>query len=244
MLKEQIAAYRKQKGMSQEELAEKLQVSRQAVSKWEAGQSVPDLERLVEMADLFQITLDQLVRGESEEEPAQQPPNSKNRPYVISRGYEYRSETTLWGLPLLHVNWGTGKVSKGIIALGDQAVGILSFGGAATGVIAAGGMSVGVISLGGISVGGLALGGIALGGLAFGGLAVGVYALGGVAIALQIAAGGTAVGDTAIGNRALGQYVLNLQKVEDPARAIQEFLHQYHPGLWQGLVKVFSLLLP
>lgn len=54
---------RKQKGMSQEELANRLNVSRQTVSKWEVGDSTPDMEKLVAISDLFEVSLDQLVMG-------------------------------------------------------------------------------------------------------------------------------------------------------------------------------------
>lgn len=54
---------RKQKGISQEELAEKLNVTRQTLSKWELGTSTPDMERLVAIADYFEISLDELVLG-------------------------------------------------------------------------------------------------------------------------------------------------------------------------------------
>ena len=52
---------RKQKGLSQEELANRLNVSRQTVSKWEVGESSPDLEKLVAISELFDISLDELV---------------------------------------------------------------------------------------------------------------------------------------------------------------------------------------
>jgi len=52
---------RKQKGLSQEELANRLNVSRQTVSKWEVGDSTPDMEKLVTISDLFEISLDELV---------------------------------------------------------------------------------------------------------------------------------------------------------------------------------------
>lgn len=61
LLSNKIIKQRKLKGWSQEELAEKTGVSRQAVSKWESGQSLPDLERLVELAELFGVTTDYLL---------------------------------------------------------------------------------------------------------------------------------------------------------------------------------------
>lgn len=54
---------RKQKGLSQEELANRLNVSRQTVSKWEVGDSTPDMEKLAAMSELFDVSLDQLVLG-------------------------------------------------------------------------------------------------------------------------------------------------------------------------------------
>lgn len=62
-LGERIYGYRKGKGMSQDELAGLLEVSRQSVSKWETDQAVPDLERLVKMSGIFGVTLDELVCG-------------------------------------------------------------------------------------------------------------------------------------------------------------------------------------
>ena len=52
---------RKQKGLSQEELAHRLNVSRQTISKWEVGESTPDMENLVAISELFGISLDELV---------------------------------------------------------------------------------------------------------------------------------------------------------------------------------------
>lgn len=60
---EKLLSLRKSKGLSQEELGMELQVSRQTISKWEAGQSYPDFERLVMLSDYFNLTLDELVKG-------------------------------------------------------------------------------------------------------------------------------------------------------------------------------------
>lgn len=60
---EKLLSLRKAKGLSQEELGMELQVSRQTISKWEAGQSYPDFQRLVMLSDYFNLTLDELVKG-------------------------------------------------------------------------------------------------------------------------------------------------------------------------------------
>ena len=52
---------RKKKGLSQEELASRLNVSRQTISKWEVGDSTPDMEKIIAISDLFDISLDELV---------------------------------------------------------------------------------------------------------------------------------------------------------------------------------------
>ncbi len=68
-LSDRILRLRKEKGLSQEELADKIGVSRQAVSKWESGQSVPDIEKIILLSDYFQTTTDHLLKGT--EQPAE-----------------------------------------------------------------------------------------------------------------------------------------------------------------------------
>ena len=60
ILADKIINERKKNGWSQEELAERLSVSRQSVSKWEGAQSVPDLQKVIQMAELFGVTTDYL----------------------------------------------------------------------------------------------------------------------------------------------------------------------------------------
>lgn len=62
ILAEKIAQLRKQNGWSQEELANRLQVSRQAVSKWEGGASIPDLDKILKLSALFEVTTDYLLK--------------------------------------------------------------------------------------------------------------------------------------------------------------------------------------
>lgn len=73
---------RKQKGFSQEELANRLNVSRQTVSKWEVGDSTPDMEKLIAISDLFGISLDELVLGKAPApETPPPPPPAKSELY-------------------------------------------------------------------------------------------------------------------------------------------------------------------
>lgn len=69
ILADKIIEERKKNGWSQEELANKLGVSRQAVSKWESAGSIPDLQRILQMSELFGVTTDYLLKDEIEEAP-------------------------------------------------------------------------------------------------------------------------------------------------------------------------------
>ena len=64
---------RKQKGLSQEELANRLNVSRQTISKREVGDSTPDMEKLIAISDMFQISLDELVMDKVQTQTGETP---------------------------------------------------------------------------------------------------------------------------------------------------------------------------
>ncbi len=68
ILADKIIRLRKKNGWSQEELADKMNVSRQAVSKWESAQTLPDLEKILHLGVLFGVTTDYLLKDEIEEE--------------------------------------------------------------------------------------------------------------------------------------------------------------------------------
>lgn len=70
IMADKIMEQRKKNGWSQEELAEQLGVSRQSVSKWESAQSIPDLSRVVAMAEIFGVTTDYLLKDEEEKSSA------------------------------------------------------------------------------------------------------------------------------------------------------------------------------
>ena len=68
IIADKIIRLRKKNGWSQEDLAEKMDVSRQAVSKWESAQTVPDLEKILKLGTLFGVTTDYLLKDEIENE--------------------------------------------------------------------------------------------------------------------------------------------------------------------------------
>ena len=211
---ERLFNLRRQAGLSQEELANLLDVTRQAVQKWEAGTSRPDMDNLVSLAGYFKVSLDYLVTGKEPTpppQPAQTVVNNYYHPW-----YEYKSKRTLFGLPLVHINFGIcPRVARGIIAIGNISIGVLSVGGLALGLLSFGGLAlglllvlagvgVGTIAFGGLAIGVLATGGFALGWFAWGGITYGVYSVGGLALASKIAVGGVASAPLAIGNEVKG----------------------------------------
>ena len=80
-LEEQIKHYRKQAGLSHEKMAEKIGVSRQAITKWENGTGTPDIANLMAIADLFQISVDELLSNEKSEK--------KQADYIYESRTEY-----------------------------------------------------------------------------------------------------------------------------------------------------------
>lgn len=68
ILADKIIKLRKKSGMSQEELAERINVSRQSVSKWESAQSIPDLDKILQLSNIFGVTTDYLLRDDIDTE--------------------------------------------------------------------------------------------------------------------------------------------------------------------------------
>mgnify|MGYP003559863099 FL=1 len=151
---ERIAEERKKKGMTQEDIAEKLNLSRQAISKWESGSSFPDTENLLKLSLLFSVSVDYLLKGEMVGEKNEEGIVFHLSYSSLTRMKERHSEKTLWGLPL----WSVGKNAKGFFALGFRSEGIFSLGFFSKGVF-----SLGCFTLGGISVGMASLGLLSLG---------------------------------------------------------------------------------
>lgn len=80
MIGHNIAKWRKEKGMTQDQLAEHLSVSAQAVSKWENGASLPDIAILPKLAEIFDVTMDQLFSREVEPETTYVAPKDRKDP--------------------------------------------------------------------------------------------------------------------------------------------------------------------
>ena len=72
-LGEHILQYRTARGWSQEDLADALEVSRQSVSKWETDASTPELDKIVRLSEIFQVSIDELVTGKAPPEPEPEP---------------------------------------------------------------------------------------------------------------------------------------------------------------------------
>ena len=90
ILADKIIELRKKNGWSQEEFAEKLQVSRQSVSRWEGAQSVPDLQKILQMAQLFGVSTDYLLKDEMvEEERVETEPAGEIRRVTMEEAQEY-----------------------------------------------------------------------------------------------------------------------------------------------------------
>ena len=75
ILSEKIIYLRKKNGWSQEQLAEQLNVSRQSVSKWESGTSIPDLDKIIKLSKIFGVSTDYLIKDELEEDASESIPD-------------------------------------------------------------------------------------------------------------------------------------------------------------------------
>ena len=260
---EKLMDLRRKSGMSQEQLADRLGVTRQSVSKWESGTAMPELVKLISLSDIFGVSVDYLVKDYLEEpEDADGEDDLSARQavrlekkvdeltnYVKGRVYRFDSKTRIFGLPLVSIRFGfvrNGKLSmdnvaRGIIAIGNAAIGVVAIGIVGVGLFTFGVVGLGLLSLGIVAAGLGAFGVMALGYLALGVSAVGVYAGGVAAIAAKIAAAVSAVAPTAIGEHASGSHVL-LWGDGLTAPEVRAFLLEHHPDLWQPLLDLFSSL--
>lgn len=230
-LAEKLTIQRKKSGMSQEQLADRLGITRQSVSKWEAGSSIPEISKLVAMSEIFQVSLDYLLKDYLDEESGGFPAG-KNLPGEdgIDAGQKTAEESSRkWSEENLRIEKkvdeltryikGYRYTSKRKIAgiplvsicfsrrLGRDGIakGIIAIGNMAIGVVSLGALSFGIFSFGALAIGVLAIGAFAAGLAAWGALAVGVFAFGATAVGIY-SAGVAALGkEIAVGVSAMGE---------------------------------------
>ena len=100
ILGEKIMELRKKNGWSQEELAGKLKVSRQSVSKWESAMSVPELDKVLQLSEIFEVSTDYLLKDDKEEDYVPGNPETvAMRKVTMEEAQEFirvRKEASLW----------------------------------------------------------------------------------------------------------------------------------------------------
>ena len=123
ILADKITELRKKRGWSQEELAEKVDVTRQSVSKWESAQSTPDLDKILKLAEIFEVTTDELLKAEQRlEDEKSSEKNDKNEKKKIcekiTRNAEERKVTAEEAQEFLEFKEKTApKIAMGVRAL-------------------------------------------------------------------------------------------------------------------------------
>lgn len=246
---EKLMELRRQHGWSQEELGDRLGVTRQTISKWELGSTTPEMEKLAAISELFGITTDELIKGCT---PGPQIITTEKKPRTYA---EYKSAKTWRGIPMVHINLkGTacgvvaiGLAARGIIAIGLASLGVVSLGLVTVGVLAVGFFAAagvfssavfaaGVFALGSVTAGVFSLGGISTGWLSFGGLSVGKYAIGGFAQG-TIAVGGSVNGTIAVGEAVKGEITITSPI---PAAEFRDIVLQRLPHTPKFIIDIFS----
>ena len=240
-LGEKLAKLIKENNFTQEQLAEILGVSRQAVSRWESNLAYPETEKLLRLGDLYRCSMDYLLK----DEPTVQRPEA--RKWSVSNLYfERKSKRMIRSLPLWHINIGWGRTAKGVFSVGLAAkgvvsVGVFALGSISVGILSLGALALGLVAAGAISIGVIALGAICVGILALGALAVGQFAVGALAIGNYAACGDVAHGAVAIGiTEAVGDVYQSLSAERDTVALL---LKQTVPAWLQWVAKLFLLFI-
>ena len=116
-LHERIYQLRKQKNMTQQDLADRLGVSRQAVSRWEMGTAKPEIESLAALAKIFGITVDELLTGEqalAAEAPAAEKPKRRLHKWIIAWAVTWVAAMIIFAV-VTFVRWKFGGVLVAIL---------------------------------------------------------------------------------------------------------------------------------
>lgn len=107
-LAEKIFTLRKEKHFSQEQLAEKINVSRQSISKWESGQALPEIEKIIELSKIFQVTTDYLLledKNEPERTTITIPAHEKERYYKEVKSFGFWQVVYIFVIALIYFIW-------------------------------------------------------------------------------------------------------------------------------------------
>ena len=119
MFKDNLISLRKLNNMSQEELADRLDISRQTLSKYETGESLTDIEKCKAIANIFDVSLDDLVNYESEESGLGVPPKGKHIFGMVKVGDKGQIVIPAKARKLFQINPGDN-----LIILGDESQGL------------------------------------------------------------------------------------------------------------------------
>ena len=123
-LGENIVRLRTQKNWSQGDLADALDISRQSVSKWETDASIPELDKLLKLSELFGVTLDELVRGEdAPKAETTPPPQAAPASFTPQTSSEQEKRHTIMGTILLGI--GAALMLICLILAGDLLAGLI-----------------------------------------------------------------------------------------------------------------------
>lgn len=201
---DKLSKLRRESNVTQEQLAGYLGVSRQSISKWESGSAYPETDKLIKISELFNCSLDYLLRdGETVKQRSDEPAEDTLQTIGKRIFKERKSKKTLFGLPLWHI----AKNAKGIIAIGLKAQGIIAIGLQARGIISVDVLALGLISCGTLSLGLLfSVGLFSLALFSVGTISMGIFAVGAISIGV-FSLGAVAVGDVSVGALAVGRYV-------------------------------------
>ncbi|MBR6595351.1 MAG: helix-turn-helix transcriptional regulator [Oscillospiraceae bacterium] len=205
-LGQKIAKLRKEQNLTQEKLAEILNVSRQSVSKWESDAAYPETEKLIKMGNLFDCSMDYLLKEDVTERSGNPGAGTVSVWEEIQRDFrtrfkERKSQTQVFGMPLYHI----GQDARGFFAFGLKARGVFAFGLRSRGLVSMGLLSVGGLSFGLLSLGLLSVGILSAGLLAVGAFALGLFAVGAISVGI-VSCGALAIGYFSRGAMAIGKY--------------------------------------
>ena len=115
MLSEKLYQLRKKNGLSQEQLAEQLNVSRQAISKWETGVAVPESEKLIAISKYFNVSLDCLIKDDEEASGATTEKDELAKTHSCENPVKDRRQ--MWGGLVTCVGGMLGLILWGLISL-------------------------------------------------------------------------------------------------------------------------------